>query len=160
MAMPRPLSTGPSCFDDAANFGFQFAIFATSSRTPSHSGCVVIALRYRYGSWPAACASSSMNDSDAQPACVQVGARSGHSANIVGGTFPVTRRCAMFGKYWSPAENVSIRAPAAGGFWMLTPLASGALRTETKLVESAGTAIPIWIDAGVGLLLNTIMFET
>jgi len=64
---------------------------------------------------PAACAISSMNDSDAQPACVHVGARNGQSANMLGGTLPVTRRWAMFGKYWSPEENVSIRAPGAGG---------------------------------------------
>jgi len=42
---------------------------------------------------------------------------------------------------------------------MLTPLASGAPLTEPKLVESAGTAPPIWIDAGVGLLLNGIMID-
>src|SRR5579884_3276577 len=154
--MPRPLTTGPSCLTEFAVRGSQFAAFATVSRTPSQSGCVVMARRYRYGSLPAAYASSSTNDSDAQPACVQVGARSGQSANIVGGTCPVTRRCGMFGKYWSPVENVSMRAPGAGGLFWLTPLASGAPRTELKLVESAGTGVPSCTDAGVGLLLNTI----
>ena len=78
---------------------------------------------------------------------------------MLGGTLPVTLRWGMFGAYWSPDENVSIRAPGAGGLLMFTPLASGAPLTEPKLVESAGTAPPIWIDAGVGLLLNTIMVD-
>src|SRR5581483_35757 len=106
----------------------------------------------------AACASSSIIDSDAQHAWMHVGARSGQSLNMLCGVLPVMRRF-VIAVYWSPALNDSILAPLAGALLEVIPRMSGAPRVEVKLAESTGVARPSCSDAGVGLFENTIMYE-
>jgi hypothetical protein len=90
----------------------------------------------------AACANSSIIDSDAQLGWATLGARSGDTVNNRDTVLPLTRRLGRFGKYWSPVLNDSNLPP--GALTDVIPgMREGAPRVDPPpLADSAGIGSP------------------